>query len=198
MSRLETSDKVQIAYTFEGKGPAVLLVHMLNNNKTSWAGFSEKLNKAGFSTMAIDLRGHGESERSWTTFGEQDFKKMGNDLIAASDYLKQQNVSLVAVIGASIGANLALNFALKQDVKAIVMLSPGLDYRGIKTDIIKEVKQPVLILSSKGDTYSAQSSQALHQTHGTLKLLEGDAHGTRLLDDKLMEDIISWLNENAK
>ncbi len=40
---------------------AVVLLHMLGRNKESWTSFAEKLKKAGFNVLAIDMRGHGES-----------------------------------------------------------------------------------------------------------------------------------------
>lgn len=196
---ITASDRTNIEYTFEGNGPGVLLLHMLNSNRQSWQSFAKKLNDAGFSTLAIDFRGHGDSDGRWTTFTEKDFADMKLDIEAAKSFLDKQGISLAAVVGASIGANHALRFAAKNPVKAVVLLSPGLDYRGVKTqEVISEVQQPLLIIAAEGDVYSAQSSRTLHQTHGTMKLQKGDAHGTRMLDETLMNDIVSWLKENAK
>ncbi|MDP6293828.1 MAG: alpha/beta fold hydrolase [Candidatus Woesearchaeota archaeon] len=191
--RLVTKDDIRIGFKHEGEGPAVLLVHMLNATKESWDPFAGKLHDAGFSTMAIDLRGHGESEQTWTTFGKEDFAKMEQDLLAASSFLKKQKVPLGATVGASIGANHALRFSHAHGkLKGTVLLSPGLDYRGVTAqEFIGDT--PLLMYASEGDAYSAQSSQTLQATHGTLHLLEGDAHGTRMLNDKIMDDIVSWL-----
>lgn len=195
--RLLTEDNMRIAYSMEGNGPAVLLVHMLNENKSSWDGFAKKLHEAGFSTVAIDLRGHGESEGSWTTFSEEDYKKMELDIKAAYDFVTKKNIPVVSIVGASIGANHALRFAKDTPLHSVVLLSPGLDYRGITTqDVIKEIKQPLLIISSEEDTYAAKSSASLHATHGELQLLVGNKHGTRMLNDTVSENIISWLKEN--
>jgi|TARA_B100000315_G_scaffold190807_1_gene180953 pimeloyl-ACP methyl ester carboxylesterase len=195
--RLVTKDDIRISFKQEGEGPAVLLVHMLNSNKESWGPFSGKLHDAGFSTMAIDLRGHGESEQRWTTFGKEDFANMEHDLDAARTYLKEHKVPLVAAVGASIGANHALRLSHRHGkLKGTVLLSPGLEYRGVTAEeFIGET--PLLMYASEGDAYSAQSSKTLQARHGTLHILEGDAHGTSMLNDKIMDDIVSWLQEHS-
>src|SRR3989344_5609072 len=40
---------------------AVVLLHMMPAVKESWKEFQNKLSEAGFQSLAIDLRGHGES-----------------------------------------------------------------------------------------------------------------------------------------
>ncbi|NOY35680.1 MAG: alpha/beta fold hydrolase, partial [bacterium] len=64
--KLKTDDGVEIAgdyYPASPTGaPAVVLTHMMPSTKESWREFAAGLNKAGFQCLAIDLRGHGESE----------------------------------------------------------------------------------------------------------------------------------------
>jgi 3-oxoadipate enol-lactonase len=68
---------IEVAYTAEGKGPAVVLLHGLAQDHRMWASQQREL--AGVSTLAYDLRGHGR-----TTLGDADgtLPQLGEDLIA--------------------------------------------------------------------------------------------------------------------
>lgn len=48
-------------YAAAAPGPGVVLVHQSNRDRKSWDGLAAQLAGAGIHTLAIDLRGHGES-----------------------------------------------------------------------------------------------------------------------------------------
>lgn len=189
-------------------GPAIFLLHMLGGKHTDWESFLPILKKAGIkSILAVDLRGHGgsnvrkpvegESDSignvDWRDFTEDDFKDVAKDLDAAWDYLKKSprtDTASMAVMGASIGANYAAIFASDHPgVKSLVMLSPGVVYRGV--ECLKAIERygarPVLFVSSKDDDYSANSCKKLKEIStgapAHLEILEGSKHGTRLIED---------------
>ena len=126
------------------------------------------------------------------------------EIPAPLDFLVNKNLSNnVAIIGASIGANIALNYAVKDDsVKAIILISPGLDYRGVKTEeTIKQFKNPILIIASQDDSYSADSSKTLNSLNknSELKIYDGSLHGTDLFGKSDVEKVmIEWLNGKMK
>ena len=204
---LNTEDNIKIKGTFfkGNKGmPSLILLHMLDRNRKDWNEFALSLQMIGFNVISIDFRGHGESGLSWKKFSDGDFNNMISDVKVANDYLIKQGLNNnVAIIGASIGANIALNYAANYSkVKTIILLSPGLDFRGVKTkDSIKQFKNPVLIVAAEDDSYSADSSKTLNSSskNSTLKIYNGSEHGTQLLMktdvDKLIAD---WLKENLK
>lgn len=209
---LKTEDNIQISaayYSKESNRRAVILLHMLNNNKESWDQFSNFLLNRRYNSIAIDLRGHGNSVvdgKTWQYFDEKEFNNMKFDVDSAINFLKSKGFSDIVVIGASIGANLALRSAYeKEDVRAAVLLSPGLDYKGILTeDIIGNFKKPLLIITANMDSYSASSSKYLEsETKGqkSLRVVQNtNTHGTDLLNNRFgVEDlIINWLNENFR
>src|SRR5262249_52207426 len=85
--------------------PGALLLHMLGSNKESWQPFAAQLQAAGYSVLAIDLRGHGESG------GAMDWTKALADVdnvLGQLHTLPGVDPNRISVIGASIGANLAL------------------------------------------------------------------------------------------
>ncbi len=193
---LIAKDGIKIAYDFwQGTKQGVLLVHQLPANKESWSGFVPELNAKGYSVLAIDYRGRGESSGQLQT--AQDFQNIALDIDAGIDFLKTKNVESVIIIGASIGANHALLAGVRRsEVNAIVLLSPGLDYRGVKTEIVaSQSTKPLLIVASQDDEYSAMSAKKLYEVaKGELKMFDHAGHGTDMFAEKeLSAMIISFL-----
>lgn len=188
---------------------AVLLVHMLPTTKSSYVVLAQKLNPAGISALAIDLRGHGEStagpsgKLDYQTFSPPEHQASIADLEAAIVWLGQQGFAddKISLIGASIGANLSLQAAAGHpEITKIILLSPGLDYHGVQTEpFITKLPEStqILLVSSQGDSYSADSLRRLQQLRpaSQLKLFPGSTHGTDLLDDNssLLDEISKFL-----
>src|SRR5262245_20078045 len=85
--------------------PAVVLVHMLGRSKDEWGPLAERLQDAGVTALAIDLRGHGHSAGNGA-----ELPLMVGDVQAAISWLSQRpgvRVGALGVVGASLGANLA-------------------------------------------------------------------------------------------
>jgi len=195
---LETDDSVNIAYSYYSGGPrGIILLHMLNRNRNDWNEFARELQTLGFSVISIDLRGHGQSSGNWKSFGSDEFNAMVFDVKAAKEVLAANGATNFGIIGASIGANIALKYS-DPDVSAVVLLSPGLEYRDV--DIESDAEQfntPVLIVASSEDQYSATSSEKIE------KLLPGDkklimlndaGHGTSMfVKPELSQEIINWI-----
>jgi pimeloyl-ACP methyl ester carboxylesterase len=104
-------------------------------------------------------------------------------------------------MGASIGANTAINFAAKEpEVAGVLLLSPGLDYRGVETIPAAEQygDRPIFYAVSAEDLSSAQATRHLARItpNSTLEDLEAAGHGTQMLqsNDNLLSSILSWLN----
>lgn len=204
--RLVTSDGVRIAYSYLepiGKNaPVVILLHMLNRDKEDYAGFARRLNQEGFAVIAIDFRGHGQSDGDWKQFSADDFNNMVRDVGAAKAFLAQQSgvdVSRIGIVGASIGANIALRSAfMDAGVKAVVMLSPGLEYRGVRSDDLEVKETPVLLVAAEDDDYSAESVKVLGNviSNARVQLYGKGGHGTQLFETTDVEEyLVGWLKE---
>jgi dienelactone hydrolase len=211
---LTTSDGYELAATFrpaEGTLPAgVVLVHMLGSDRHAWQPFAQRLQRAGVASIAFDVRGHGDSRDqpqgrvSFQSFATAEWMAALNDIDAAVNALREHGVDpqRIAVIGASIGANLSLNYAADHpDVAAAVLLSPGLEYRGVETQraLQRYVPRPLLLMASEGDAYAAQTCTTLageaDETFVELRMFPGSAHGTDLLavSDAAAPQIMQWL-----
>jgi dienelactone hydrolase len=218
---IKTSDGFTIAGSFKkGEGndlmPAMLLVHQLGADMTSYAALSDSLAKAGINSLAIDLRGHGKSTADGTingsTFTDEQWAAATADLEAGLTYLRTQpsvDKNRIGIVGASIGANLAVLVAANDMVKGtepaitcMVLLSPGVQYHGIQP--LQRARDlghlPVMIISGTADTQSYPGSQALSNAArgSVLESFNGRAHGTELFtsDPTLLAKAIDWIKAN--
>ena len=194
--------------------PSVILLHMLGMDRSTWDKFAQELSQNGYAVLSVDLRGNGESIKqanqtiSYQSFMPKNFKNMTLDVKAAKKYLiegRKANPNQISIIGASIGANLALNYAASDhSIKSVILLSPGLNYRGISTlDAIMKYKNPIYIVTAEDDSESAKDSKILCEKitcAENLKIFENtNVHGTDLLSDKMVGSklqniILSWLD----
>lgn len=107
--RLAASDGSQIAGSYwpgaTPRGPAVLLLHGINNDRTLFRRHADWLNGLGYAVLAIDFRGHGESAAVERTFGWRE----AMDAEAALAFLRSHAPARkVGVIGISLGGAAAL------------------------------------------------------------------------------------------
>jgi pimeloyl-ACP methyl ester carboxylesterase len=192
-------------YTPGGSGPlpGVILLHMLGSDRQVWDdnGIADTLVNNGYAVLAVDMRGHGE------TVGSIDWQLAPEDLRLAWEHftsLDTVDPQRTAVIGASIGANLALLTSADQPaIRTLILLSPGLDYRGVATEspLEKYGARPILIVASEEDTYAADSSRTLAdlaQGESQLEMYNGAGHGTRMISaqPELADLILTWLDKN--
>ncbi|MBL4686242.1 MAG: alpha/beta fold hydrolase [Nannocystaceae bacterium] len=112
--------------------PAALLLHQFSNTKSQWDAHLATFIERGYVTLAIDLRGHGESDPQDGAFNDllTDPDQAPLDVQAALEHLQGHqavDTSRIAVVGTSIGANLAV-VAASQDlgVRATVAISTRL------------------------------------------------------------------------
>lgn len=211
---LTTKDGLRIAadyYAVSAATRGVVLLHMMPATRQSWISFAQDLRRAGFVVLAIDLRGHGESQggpEGYKTFSDVEHQKSRLDVEAAVEFLKSKGITSVSIAGASIGANLALDYLTAHpDARAAVLLSPGLDYRGIRIEGLIErlgSAQRVLAVASDEDEYSAESVRTLfaHAALGEQKKvirLNNAGHGTEMLERRpglLLRDVlVQWLGQ---
>jgi pimeloyl-ACP methyl ester carboxylesterase len=172
---------------------AVLLVHQLGSNRTEWLEIVPKLQQT-HSVLSIDLRGHGESlyrndgktiDRE--SFTEDDWAQTVLDVRAAVVYLRdlQPPPTTVTLIGSSIGSSAVLLYAASDPkIDSLVLLSPGLSYRGMATlPAMKALDgRPVLLLATEGDRESASAARELAEQdpHASSRVFEGEGHGVTM------------------
>lgn len=200
--KFESADKVEIVGTYyaaeKDDSPAVLLLHQWQSDRKSFESFAARLQAKGFSVLAIDGRGFGGSVK--TTDGkpvtagrdEASVKSMLADVANAVKFLSaEQRVdpSRIAIVGASYGSSLAIIYAAEnKDLKAVALLSPGINYFGsMKTEpAVKSFgDRPLLMVAADDDSESADAVRKLKQAGGKdlyeTEIYPKGGHGTTLL-----------------
>lgn len=213
---LKTSDGVKLHAVYrkvpDAKG-TVILLPMLSKTVTSWRDTQKFLADNQYASVAVDLRGHGKSnskkgrEINWRIFKRKEFSKMTIDVETVFKYLtKKENLDpqTIFIMGASIGANTALSFAAEEpNLGGVLLLSPGFDYRGVKTlpAIERYGDRSIFFAVSQEDLSSAEAARHLAKLTPRRKIEEFEAagHGTRMIKNEpyLLKSILNWLNEQT-
>ncbi len=184
----------------ERPAPGVVLVHMLGRTHAEWTAIADRLQQAGVTVLAVDLRGHGGSG------GDRGaLSAMAGDVRTALAWLQSRPTvrpAALGLAGASLGANLALIVAAQHpSVRALAMLSPSLDYRGVRIDVSllkKYGSRPAWLAASAEDPYALRTVRELAaDTTGPRdqRLISAPAHGTNMLsvDSALAGELVDWL-----
>lgn len=202
-----TDDGVNIVATWyepdTRPGPAVILVHMLTRSRREWEAIAQRLSSEGIGALAIDLRGHGESGGGPAVLPDRvDYSAMVLDLRAARRFLAQRSdvqQTRVGIAGASIGANLAaLEASSDATIASLALLSPSLDYRGLRIEAAaRKVTKPMLLVAGDDDAYAARSARDLQKAGGgprEVLILPQAGHGTAMLsrDPSLAGTLVDW------
>jgi dienelactone hydrolase len=194
---VRTDDGVTLAGSyFEASrhpSPGIVLLHMLTRTHDDWQAAGSRLADAGYAVVAIDFRNGGDADAA----------SLALDVKAAKAFLRERPEVMpnsLGIAGASIGANLAvMDAADDPSVQSIVLLSPGLDYRGLRTEAAmkKFGGRPALLVSSTRDPYAWRSVKvlaAIGPGAREVRLSEVLAHGTVLLskDPDLATALVDW------
>lgn len=119
------SGGVEIAYIDEGEGEPILLIHgFASNIATNWVdtGWARTLTRAGRRVIAIDNRGHGQSEKLYDT-------ELYSAPIMAEDakrLLDHLGVARADVMGYSMGARITAFLAMRRPEKVRSAIFAGL------------------------------------------------------------------------
>lgn len=214
---LLASDGAELAadyYPVAGSTRGVMLLHMMPSTRTSWGVFAERLAKAGFSAVAIDLRGHGESvggPDGYRSFTDAEHQASINDVTAGVNFLRARGVEEIVCIGASIGANLALWYCADHpEVAGAVLLSPGLNYRGIKAVPLArrlQTRQKIYVVAAWDDGLGSGNAAIMAQeifdacaARKKIILFDEGGHGTDLFAQhpELIRTLLEWLKRSTE
>ena len=93
----------RIAFEVEGDGPDLILIHGITENRSAWGATRQRLARVG-RVVAIDLRGHGDSDLA----GTYALDAMAADVKAVAD---EVGAGLPTLVGHSLGAFVASVYA---------------------------------------------------------------------------------------
>lgn len=210
----------------QGTAPlTVVLAHQLGANRSEWEPLVAELRRGSAppNVLTIDLRGHGESTLSstgltvrWPAFENVPtrWEAMQNDVAAAVAYVRsRRGDASVVLVGSSIGATAVVRHAASDPlVRGLVLLSPGLAYRGV--EILSSAQtylaagHSALLIAGQIDAPSVEAITQIARGVGpngatsqvTQQLLEGTgARGTALgapgVHPELWASVARWIRE---
>lgn len=114
------------AFRIAGSGPAILLIHGIGDNSTTWNGIQAKLAQR-FTVIAPDLLGHGQSDKPRADYSVAAYANGMRDLLSVLD------IDRVTIVGHSLGGGVAMQFAYQFPhlVDRLILVAAG----GVTKDV---------------------------------------------------------------
>ena len=124
--KFKVNSGLNIEATALGKpsDPLVVLLPGGGQTRHAWGGTAEKLSEEGFYAVAIDLRGHGDSD--WSEEGDYTIESHKDDLLSIIESVGKP----ASLIGASLGGMISLSAAgddiFKELCTSLIMVDIGI------------------------------------------------------------------------
>lgn len=134
--RVRTQDGITLAadcYDHDDARPVVLLLHGGGQNRHAWSTSARRLHACGYTVVAYDTRGHGDSD--WDPAGRYDLERLATDLLAVREHFSADIAP--AVVGASLGGMTVLGTHLLTSgaswaAVVLVDVTPRLEFQGAR------------------------------------------------------------------
>lgn len=192
--RFSTSDGIVITGTLYPAGdnaPAALCLHQWRSDRSSFQGLAGQLQSAGITVLAIDMRGYGGSTRTEAGKRIRPDRKAHKDIEAALQFMRGQasvDGSRIGIVGASYGSsNAIIHAAGDPSIRAVVLLSPGLNYfNELPTEepVRAYAGRPLFAVASSEDLRSVETIDTYRTLAPSMltKIYRDAGHGTDILD----------------
>jgi dienelactone hydrolase len=205
---IQTADGVALAASWRPsaageKAPAVLLLHDFSRERRELEPLARRLGEAGYATLAIDLRAHGEStKKSGAALPISprllsDPNGFPRDVQAAAAWLRAR-APRTAALGFSVGGYLAILAAARGQVDTAVAISVNEPKVAGLAGPVAPVPRSILVIASEADPGRADSVKNLEAAARTPKralVLPGAAHNLAVLREHPEAEtaILEWL-----
>lgn len=191
--RVRTQDGIALAadcYGHDDARPVVLLLHGGGQNRHAWSTSARRLHACGYTVVAYDTRGHGDSD--WDPAGRYDIERLATDLLAVREHFSAYTAP--AVVGASLwgmtvlGTHLLTSGASWAAV-VLVDVTPRLEFQGARRVVTFMAAHPdgFSTLSDAAEVIAAYNpiararptSTACARCYGSVTTAAGSGGGTR-------------------
>lgn len=114
-----TRPEGRIAYDEQGTGPLVVTIPGMGDLRATWRHLTPQLVDAGYRVVSTDLRGHGDSDATFSTYGNE---QSASDVIALLESLGEP----ATLVGNSMGAAIGVLVAAERPelVSGLVLVGP--------------------------------------------------------------------------
>lgn len=134
--RVRAEDGIALAadvYRHEAAHAVVILLHGGGQNRHAWTTTARRLHARGYTVVAYDARGHGDS--GWDPDGRYDLDRLASDLLAVRKHASDGRPP--AVVGASLGGMTVLGTHLVAPADlwgavVLVDITPRMEFHGAR------------------------------------------------------------------
>jgi pimeloyl-ACP methyl ester carboxylesterase len=114
-----TRSEGRIGYELDGQGPLVVLIPGMGDLRSTYRFLGPALVAEGYRVASVDLRGHGDSDATFTSYGDAE---TSSDVVALIEELGGPAV----IVGNSMGAGSAVMAAAQRPelVSGLVLIGP--------------------------------------------------------------------------
>ncbi|MCL4830744.1 MAG: alpha/beta fold hydrolase [Caldilinea sp.] len=164
-------------YRAPENGAAIILLHGAGGSRATMRGYAEMLARHGFGVLAVDLRGHGQSQGATNRLGWQGTLDVG----AAVQFLQSRaDVQRIGGLGSSMGGEVLLGAASAYPQIAAIV-ADGATARSIEEMLALETNRPLV------RNFTARVMMT------TVQLLSGQQPPKPLLDSMIEADATQFL-----
>ena len=221
---ITTADQFTLSAQLFSAAPSasgVLFLHDCQHSAQDYQPLYAALVKQGFTVLALDLRGYGDSQSE--LFSEQKIRRQSEDIVSyqgqlaglmlhwqkdvlsALHYMQQAlgNKQAISVVTSGCSSNQAIYLAETNAINSIVMFAPELSSAD-KEQFKQLSDMPIYLLSSKHQTEAMLNAKELFDWSGdkntVLQVLKGNLSAYQLLKQQpyLNEHVATWLRNTLK
>ncbi len=171
----------------------VILAHMRPADMTSWFDFARLLADEGYTAIAFNFRGYGESE------GDEGEFNVAADVRGAVAAALDEGANDVFVIGASMGGTGAIATAASDNIAGTVAISAPAEFGTLRAPVLVQlINGPLLLIAADEDGEAANDALdiASDKPDAEILVLPGAQHGTNLFAEhgvEITERILEFL-----
>ena len=121
MREYYTYDGVNLAYTVEGEGDTIILLHGWGCDGEIWQATRDML-KASYRVISVDFAGFGQSGEPTKVWGVEEYTRSIEALV------KMLGISSPTLVGHSFGGRVSILYASRNDVRRVILT----DAAGVK------------------------------------------------------------------
>lgn len=200
--------------------PAVVLLHMNRGRKEDWEPLFLALRERGIASLAVDMRGHGESTKGAKgedlarRVAERDpelYRSMWQDAAAAVRWLEEfgHKAERIGLAGASVGCSVAIDAARRDSrLQVVAALTPGENYLGVPTmEHLKDWGERALLVVTSEEE-APKGPKAIYELLSRREearvelwtLKEKEIHGTRMFGrvSGIEDRLAAWFAEELR
>lgn len=192
---LKISDDIEVIYNFykhSSKKPTLIFIHGLGGDLSTWTSERNYFHKIGYSTLALDLPGHGLSSRP----KDENAYSMSSLSEAVIAVLDKEKLSSPVLIGHCFGGSVALSIASFQNISLSALVLIDIGYRkDVNRNLMTSKRFIKVVLQAL--SHATSPSHVEGRRNFAKYIGTGDIDIPRIFADIQHTSMYSWLQCSA-